>query len=175
MSFCYRKKILPLLLLSGMSLTLPAADHAPENDTLRTKAAQGEAEAAFYLGSEYFYGENRTQNYTLAAYWFLKAAEKGIPEAQFNYASCLESGRGVKRDLQEAFAWYEKAARSGFEPASFRMAKFYMSGMQDKNGMVQLQPSMTTAVEILGKLAARNYEPAELELAAYLMRRDAAA
>ena len=78
-----------LLLIVSLNLLAEAA----KKDALREKAAAGDAESAFYLGNEYFYGENRAANYTLAAYWYKKAAEKGIPEAQFNYGSCLEAGR----------------------------------------------------------------------------------
>ena len=151
-------QILPLL-----------AEPVQNQDSLRVKAAAGDAEAAFYLANEYFYGENRPANYTLAAYWFLKAAEKGIPEAQFNYASCLETGRGVKANLPDAFAWYKKAADRNFSPAAFRVAQFYLTGVKDEKGNLLLHPDVKTALRILEKLAGEQYEPAEIELAAMRM------
>lgn len=147
---------------------------APEAnvDPLRDKAVKGDMDSCFYLGNEYFYGDNRQKNLTLAAYWYRKAAEGGIPEAQYNYASCLEAGWGVDRSLQSAFDWYEKASKQNFHPASFRIAKFYLTGIKDENGKEQLRPSAADALEMLEKLAAQEYEPAELDLCMLLMRRN---
>ena len=163
MIFSFKKISGPVLL--GLWTLLLQAEPLPEKDALREKASGGNAESAFYLGNEYFYGENRAQNYTLAAYWYRKAAEKGIPEAQFNYASCLESGRGVKTNLPDAFAWYKKAADQQFAPAVFRIAQFYVTGVQGEKGPL-LMPDRTTALQLLEQLVERQYEPAELELAA---------
>lgn len=160
------------LLLCGAFLPL-FADRAAESDALRTQAVGGIPEAAFRLGNEYFYGEHRTRNYTLAAYWYKKAADSGLPEAQFNYACCLESGRGVKPSAADAFAWYQKAAVQGFEPAALRVAKFHLTGIRDEHGKMQLRPSPASALEILERLAARSYAPAQMELAAFLMRSNA--
>ncbi len=160
-----------LAVLGGLTLALHAAPEV--RDPLREKAAAGDAEAAFFLGNEYFYGEHRPANYTLAAYWFQKAAEKGIPEAQFNYASCLETGHGVKADPAAAFAWYKKSADQQFEPAMFRIARFYAAGLRDTDGKPILMPDHAAAVELLEKLAAVDYEPAELELASLRMKRRA--
>ena len=123
------------------------------NDPLRMKAAAGDAESAFYLGNEYFYGENRPANYTLAVYWYKKAADKGIPEAQYNYASCLESGRGTDKNLAEAFVWYKKASDQNFQPAVFRMAQFHLTGVPDKSGRLILQPDVKSGLALLEKLA----------------------
>jgi len=156
------------LLLAGSPLAL-RSEPVKKTDELRDKASAGDMEAAFYLGNEYYYGENRVRNYTLAAYWFHKAAEKGITEAQYNYACCLESGYGVKADLSEAFSWYKKAADRNFAPALFRIAKFYATGIPEKNGGFLLMPDPPNALKILEKLAAEQFPPAEVELAAYRM------
>ena len=143
------------------------------NDTLRMKAAAGDAESAFYLGNEYFYGENRPANYTLAVYWYKKAADKGIPEAQYNYASCLEAGRGTDRNLAEAFVWYKKSSDQNFQPAVFRMAQFHLTGVPDKSGRLILQPDVKSGLALLEKLAKQQYEPAEIECAAMRMGKHA--
>ena len=143
------------------------------NDPLRMKATAGDAESAFYLGNEYFYGENRPVNYTLAVYWYKKAADKGIPEAQYNYASCLESGRGTDKNLPEAFVWYKKASDQNFQPAVFRMAQFHLSGVPDKSGRLLLKPDVKAGLALLEKLAQQQYEPAEIECAAMRMGKHA--
>ncbi len=141
-------------------------------DPLRDKAVKGDMESCFYLGNEYFYGDNRQKNLTLAAYWYRKAAEGGIPEAQYNYASCLEAGWGIDRNLSSAFDWYEKASKQNFHPASFRVAKFFLTGIRNENGKEELRASPAEALELLEKLAAQDYEPAEIDLCLMLMRRN---
>ena len=165
---CRFKKAGAALLIGVWTLILSGAP-AQKKDILREKASSGDGESAFYLGNEYFYGENRPKNHTLAAYWYLKAAEKGIPEAQFNYASCLETGKGTKASLPEAFAWYKKAADQNFDPAVFRIARFYTSGFWGERGLILLKPALETALRMLEKLADRQYLPAEMELAAMRM------
>ncbi|MBO4649012.1 MAG: sel1 repeat family protein [Lentisphaeria bacterium] len=167
--FVMQKQLLAAM-TAGLILALPLGAAQQKADLLREKAEAGDAESAFYLGNEYYYGEHRKINYTLAAYWYLKAAEKGIPEAQYNYAACLESGRGVKINLPEAFSWYQKAAKQDFEPALFRVAKIYASGLHDGKTLL-LHPEPKTALELLEKLADRKFEPAEIELAAMRMGR----
>lgn len=168
----YKSAALAMLLGGVMVLH---AKQAGRNDPLRAKAAAGDAESAFYLGNEYFYGENRPANLTLAVYWYKKAADKGIPEAQYNYASCLESGRGIKKNLPDAFAWYKKASDRNFQPASFRVAKFYLTGVPDESGHLILQPDVKSALALLEKLADEQYEPAEIECAAMRMGKHASA
>ena len=38
--------------------------------------------------------------------FYLEAAEKGVPEAQFNTASMYEHGDGTKKDLTQSVRWY---------------------------------------------------------------------
>ena len=52
-----------------------------------------------------------------AAECFLKAAEQGHAEAQFNLGICYEDGDGVPWSYIEAVKWYTKAAEQGHEEA----------------------------------------------------------
>ena len=46
--------------------------------------------------------------------WFHKAAEKGIPAAQFELGYCYSNGVAVgKKDEKQAFKWFQKAAEQG--------------------------------------------------------------
>ena len=67
------------------------------------------------------------QDYAEAARWFLKAAEQGIADAQFNFGLILEEGRGVKQDFDSAAMWYNEAAEQGHAEAQLRLDK-----MKDK-------------------------------------------
>lgn len=48
---------------------------------------------------------------------YRKAAEKGFPEAQFEYGKCLRDGKGVPVNLQAAAEWFLKAAKAGYPGA----------------------------------------------------------
>ncbi|KAL0487099.1 ERAD-associated E3 ubiquitin-protein ligase component HRD3 [Acrasis kona] len=45
-----------------------------------------------------------------AADLYEQAANKGQPEAMFNYGQCLYNGRGRESNIREGLKWYEKAA-----------------------------------------------------------------
>jgi hypothetical protein len=49
--------------------------------------------------------------------WYLKAAEQGHPNAQYNLGVIYAKGRGIKPDIEEAKKWYRKAAEQGDENA----------------------------------------------------------
>lgn len=112
------------------------------------------------------------QNFTLAAHWFRKAAEGGIPEAQFNYAHCLVTGRGTEKDLFSAYQWYRQSGGPEVQPALYSCSRLLATGIFSKDGKVLLRPSQAGALEILEQLTAQEFEAAELDLAAYLLRRD---
>jgi len=68
------------------------------------KAANVNAEAQGKLG-ELYLGEGG--NDKVAAFWFKKAAERGVKNAQINWARMLASGRGgVAKNEAESYFWY---------------------------------------------------------------------
>lgn len=62
----------------------------------------GDARAAYALGEIYdFYWR-----YNKAFKFYLFAAERGVPEAQYNVANMYERGEGVRKDLVQSIRWY---------------------------------------------------------------------
>lgn len=103
---------LPLLLslLSGNAF----AQNAQLKATL-TKAAKGDAQAQFQLGGIYeFGGEEVVADPAKAAKWYRKAAEHGLPRAQYNLARLYADGQGVPQDYRQAFHWLRKAAAQNY-------------------------------------------------------------
>lgn len=49
----------------------------------------------------------------MAAVYYRRAAEAGLPHAQYHLGLLLAEGRGVRRDLVEACAWFALAAEAG--------------------------------------------------------------
>ncbi len=56
-------------------------------------------------------------NYSEAAKWFLKAAEKGLTGAQSLIGECYYICKGVAQDDEKAKFWLQKAAEQGNEEA----------------------------------------------------------
>ena len=155
------------------ALTLSADEEPPqETDPLRADAAKGDKIAMFKLGDEYFYGTGtRLPNPTLAAYWYKKAADAGVPEAMYNYAVCLERGSGVDRDRFEAYNWMKKAADAGVKIARFQLAMTDLHGIpEDKErGLPAKPPLPSYALSQLERLAEEHFIPAETALAELLL------
>ena len=60
--------------------------------------------------------------------FWLKKAEQGDADAQFNLGYLYESGRGVSQDYNEAAKWYRKAAEQGHEKAQYNLGVLYGEG-----------------------------------------------
>ena len=64
--------------------------------------AEGDPRAAYALGEIYdFYWR-----FNKAFKYYLFAAEKGVPEAQYNVANMYERGEGTRKDLVQSVRWY---------------------------------------------------------------------
>ena len=167
--FFYKWNIFLFLILLGICLS------ADEYKQLRSEAEKGNPQSMFQLGNEYFYGSGKTKrNFTLAAYWYQRAASAGYVDAMFNYAVCLDRGYGVKQNRYEAYQWYKKASDSGSKHAKFNMVQLLMSGVpEDKEKKIKgVSSSPGLALHYLQELAKEHFEPAEILLAEmYLERR----
>jgi localization factor PodJL len=58
-----------------------------------------------------------TDNET-AAHWFLKAAEFGVTDSQFNMGILAAKGIGMEQDLKEGYKWFALVADAGDEDAA---------------------------------------------------------
>jgi TPR repeat protein len=126
--------------------------NAGENDFARTwwekAAAQGSPDAAYNLGVLYDHGhgdglgvEERTST---AAGWYLKAASKGMREAQNNYGRYLES----TGHHGEAMTWYEKAAAQEHAGAMHNIAMMYLDGVGSERNLAKAREWWTRAAEL---------------------------
>ena len=61
-----------------------------------------------------------------------RAAAKGLVPAQFRYASMLEKGQGVKKDLVHARRLYLAAAAKGNGKAMHNLAVLYAEGIEGR-------------------------------------------
>lgn len=59
---------------------------------------------------------------------YLKKAELGDAEAQYQLAFCYYKGDGVKQDYSEAFKWWKKAAEQGDAKAQNELGECFFYG-----------------------------------------------
>ena len=167
----YKTLIFVFLLISGMKLSAQA-----DFSKIRSSAEKGDPGSMFMLGNHYFYGSEKVKrNFTLAAYWFQRAANAGLVDAMFNYAVCLDRGFGVKQNRYNAWLWYQKAAKGGSDHAKYNLAQILFSGIPEDKGknITGVKASPQLALHYIEELANKKFEPAEILLAEiYLEQRD---
>lgn len=100
-------------------------------------------------------------NEPAAADCFQAAAEKGMPEAEYQYALCLLHGKGRPRDVQAGLKLLQSAADQGLASAVYTLGIVYDGGI--------------TGVAPQPELAARNYRRAVELLQPLAEQGDAAA
>jgi len=87
-----------------------------------------EAEKQFKIGYKYYTGHKVKQDYSLALYYFKKAAKNNNPDAECFIGLMYNNGYGVQKDENSAFHWYKKAAKNGNKEAQYNLAQMYMEG-----------------------------------------------
>ena len=136
------------------------------HDPLRQKASAGDPGAMVALGDEFFRGVNRPRNLSLAAFWYRKAANKGLPLAHYRFGVCLEFGWGVQKSPRLAFEQYRKGVSMG--PAQLRLAEMMLKGVKAENDLPEISADKNKAIEIMRSLCQNNYYPAFIKLAELL-------
>lgn len=117
----------PLLLSADSTVTIePAADFQPipTVETVESAAAAGNRIAQFQLAQEKLSQGNLQEGASLMR----RAAQKGLPIAQYTLAKLHEKGTGVPKDLTLAREWTEKAAVGGNVKAMHDLAVFMAEG-----------------------------------------------
>ena len=116
--------------LVGISALAPTTPlHAQQTpDELRTLAEQGDAEAQFNLGFNYWLGWRVPQDYAEAVRWYRLAADQGHAGAQLNLGVRYATGEGVPQDAAEAVSWFRRAADQGDTTAQFNLGISYDNG-----------------------------------------------
>lgn len=117
----------------GQAIQTPDKEKAEEErfQQLREKAESGDVKAQLQMGYE-SKGDCK-ENYK----WYLKAAEQGDAEAQFNVASILMSGwcgiyGGDSKRVVDAKKWMRRAAEQGLAIAQWHLSgAIRYSGGQD--------------------------------------------
>jgi TPR repeat protein len=91
-------------------------------------AAEGDGEAALFLGNIYLYGRGLPHDFPAARKWLGLAAQDGHAEAMYNIGAIYDKGLGVPRDVAEAIKWFTRAADQRDVQAQLNIALLYLNG-----------------------------------------------
>lgn len=81
----------------------------------RRAAAQGNVESMYNLGIAIMDAKGKARDPREACQWILKAAEKGLPDAQSAVSECYTWPDGLGRQPERAAYWKRQAALSGYK------------------------------------------------------------
>ena len=92
------------------------------------------------------------------AHYYKLSADQKFPEGENAYGQCLETGFGVKRDLEKAAEYYLRASENGDMNGQYHYARFLVSGKGD------VKKDLPKAVELLMKAVKSGHHDAALLL-----------
>jgi len=108
----------------------PTAAAAITAEGLLAKAEGGDPWAQLNVGAAFDHGlAGFPLDPVRGVLWYRRAAEAGLPEAQFNLAHCLATGNGTVRDDVAALSWMLRAAEQGLPSAQFLAGVMYAEGI----------------------------------------------
>jgi TPR repeat protein len=76
-------------------------------------------------------GRGTNKNLTQAASWFLRAAEQGQKNAQYDLALAYYAGAGVEKNMDEYQRWLHLAAEQGLPEAEYELGAHYEEDGKD--------------------------------------------
>lgn len=101
------------------------------------RANKGDAPAQTLVAEILARGLGMPANAAEAAKWYQRAAEQGVPEAQFQYALILIDGRQVKKDEKKAQVLLQAAAEAGNPLAQFNLAQLMIQRDPGEAGLAR--------------------------------------
>ncbi len=79
------------------------------------------------------------QDFANAFNLWLKAAERGSADAQYQIARLYQQGRGIEQNTKKAFEYIQQSANNGQSQAQYELAQHYLQGnLVDKNETLAL-------------------------------------
>ena len=128
---------------------------------LLNRAEKNDPECQYKLGMAYMHGDGTAQVYQEAFNWFLRAANLGYADAQFEVGCFYYSGkRDIFQNLEKANYFFKEAAKRGHPEATFNLGVCYYNGAGvEKNEDLAIRLfkkaaslGSASAVKILAKL-----------------------
>ena len=116
-----------ILIMAGLLAVMTFSAGAQETDTdvLRSRASNGDVQAATLLGKYYFDIEKDAKR---AEKWIKSAADAGDAEALYYLARIYDESREGKHPNKEVVSILEKSAGLGYTRAQVMLGKIYQFG-----------------------------------------------
>ena len=110
-----------------------AAVQAGNYDLARTEfmaaAGHGDPMGYYHLGAMYHRGLGGDRSQMKALENYRKAADQGVPEAEFAMGLFYQHGKAfLQKNPDTAVSWYTKAARQGSAAAMYNLGMMYATG-----------------------------------------------
>ncbi|RUS29211.1 hypothetical protein BC938DRAFT_480922 [Jimgerdemannia flammicorona] len=88
------------------------------------------AESHLWVGTCYEEGVGISKDLGKAFKYYLKSAESGDAEGQYQLGYMLSNGNGVERNRKKALAWYIKSAEQGNPAAQNSVGVYHLKGIE---------------------------------------------
>lgn len=124
------------------------------------RARTGDAAAQALVAEILARGLGVKRDAKAASDWYARAAEQGVPEAQFQYALILLDGQLAPKDTKGAYALMEAAAEAGNTMAQFNLAQMIMKDQSGSAAVAKAVGYFRRAAE--GGLPDAQYAMAEI-------------
>jgi hypothetical protein len=105
-----------------------AGDYATAKKLWEQLAAQNDPAALTNLGIMYEKGLGVKRDMQAAEAMYLRAANLGYQQGQFDLGNLYYNGDGIKQDYKQAGRWYMAAALSGHLRSQYYLAQMYENG-----------------------------------------------
>jgi uncharacterized protein len=125
------------------------------------RARDGDAAAQTLAAEIYSRGLGVRRDPGEAAFWYAKAAEQGVPEAQFQYALILIDGEYADKDEGRALALMKESADAGNLLAMFNYAQMVIHREPNERGVKK-------AIDYYSKAAERGLADAQYAMSQIL-------
>lgn len=96
------------------------------NETIRSKAEQGDSVSQLMLSTMYAKGIDFEQDLNEAFKWCEMAAKSGHPQAQYELGEMYAHGLGVNQDHDQKIKYYHLSAEQGYSDAQFQLSSYYL-------------------------------------------------
>ena len=112
---------------------------------LLTRAQSGDIYALLMMGDMFAAGEEVSQDYVEAVYWYRQAAKRGTAKAQLSLGFLYSQGQGVQQDKEIAYQWVSVEAAQGANEAI--EARDLIGGQLDAEALGRAQQLATRCLE----------------------------
>lgn len=107
---------------------LPDSPDSSESDPSEPTDTDPTGEQAYTEGLKYYSGQGVERNFGTAAQFFMAAAERGHPGAQYNLGLMNYVGQTGGQDFTNAAKWFQMAAENGHIQAQYNLGFLYYEG-----------------------------------------------